>query len=159
MWNGAIVSIHLAPEARAPMQSVHDAEIVAGHGLEGDRYRRGVGTYSSMPTAKPDRHVTLIAIEDVEAFTREHGIPLDPGETRRNVVTRGVPLNDLVGVEFTIGAVRVMGHRLCEPCAHLAMLTGRAVLPGLVHRGGLRCEALTSGMIRVGDPVSPIGAR
>ena len=157
MWNGAVVSIHLAPEARAPMQSVHDAQVVAGHGLEGDRYRRNAGTFSDK--IGPDRHVTLIALEDVEAFTREHGIPLDPGEARRNVVTRGVPLNDLVGIEFTVGAVRVRGMRLCEPFAHLATLTGRAVLPGLVHRGGLRCEALTSGMIRVGDPISPIGAR
>ncbi|MEO7094025.1 MAG: MOSC domain-containing protein [Polyangiales bacterium] len=157
MWNGAIVSIHVAPEARAPMQSVHDAQIVAGHGIEGDRYRNDAGTFSDKPG--PDRHVTLIALEDVEAFTREHGIPLAPGETRRNVVTRGVPVNDLIGVEFTIGAVTLRGLRLCEPCAHLAKLTGRAVLPGLVGRGGLRCEALTSGMIVVGDPVSPIHGR
>ena len=157
MWNGAIVSIHLAPDAGAPMQAVHDAVIVAGHGLEGDRYRSDAGTFSDKPG--PDRHVTLIALEDVEAFTRETGVPLDPGETRRNVVTRGVPLNDLLGVEFTVGAVRLRGLRLCEPCAHLAKLTGRAVLPGLVHRGGLRAEALTGGAIRQGDPISPIGAR
>jgi MOSC domain-containing protein YiiM len=157
MWNGSVVSLHLAPEAGAPMVSVHDAEIVAGHGIEGDRYRRDGGTFSDKPG--PDRHVTLVAFEAVEDFTREQGIPLDPGETRRNVVTRGVPLNDLIDVEFTVGAVRLRGVRLCEPCAHLAKLTGRAVLPGLVGRGGLRCEALTGGMIRVGDPISPIGVR
>lgn len=84
---------------------------------------------------------------------RDYGTALDSKDSRRNMTTRGVPLNHLVQREFTVGAVKLRGLRLCEPCANLARLTGKDVLRGLVHRGGLRAQVLTGGMIRVGDPV------
>ncbi|HEY6184582.1 MAG TPA: MOSC domain-containing protein [Terriglobales bacterium] len=84
----------------------------------------------------------------------EHGIEIAPGDTRRNIVTRGMSLNDLVGQEFHIGEVRIRGLRLCEPCDHLAKLVGeRKVLYGLVHKGGLRAEILTEGILHVGDAI------
>ena len=134
------------------MRGVAEATAITGVGLEGDRYATRTGSFSAKP--KPGRQITLIEAEAIEALERELGLVLAPGETRRNLVTRGVALNHLVGCEFRVGEVRLRGHELCEPCGDLARMTGRPqVLPGLVHRGGLRAEILTDGVIRVGDPV------
>jgi MOSC domain-containing protein YiiM len=92
-------------------------------------------------------------VEAIEALKREYGVELAPGEARRNLVTRDVPLNHLVEKEFQIGEVRVRGIRLCEPCSHLQTLVGRPVIKGLRHRGGLRAQIVSGGMIRVGDMV------
>ncbi|MBI2080844.1 MAG: hypothetical protein HYT86_03815 [candidate division NC10 bacterium] len=139
------------------MQAVAEATAVIGKGLEGDRYFRQVGTYSDKPG--PHREVTLIALEALEAIRGETGIALAPGKSRRNIVTRGVPLNDLVGQTFLLGRVWVHGVRLCPPCMHLEGLTGLpGVMKALVDRGGLRVQVLTDGPIRVGDPIRPEGA-
>ena len=133
------------------MKSSNEVRAVAGKGLEGDRYFSQTGTYSNQPGS--GRDVTLIEIEAIEALKRDYGIELNPGESRRNIVTRGVPLNHLVGREFKIGEVTLRGTRLCEPCSHLQKLTQQGVMRGLVHRGGLRAEIVTSGMLQVGDAI------
>jgi MOSC domain-containing protein YiiM len=133
------------------MESVREIRAQSGQGLEGDRYFKQAGTFSKK--GEPDREITLIEIEAIEALQNEKGVKLDPGASRRNIVTRGVPLNHLVGLEFSAGEVKLRGLRLCEPCSHLAKLTHKEVLPGLVHRGGLRAQILTGGTIRVADPV------
>ena len=147
---GVVVSIHIASAAAAPMLSVGEVRAMPGQGLEVDRYGSRAGTYSHKPG--PDRDVTLIEIEAIEALTRD-GVELDPGDSRRNIVTRGVPLNHLVNREFRVGEITLRGLRLCDPCSHLERLTRRGVLRGLVHRGGLRAQILTGGTIRVGDSV------
>lgn len=151
MWKGTVVSIHITPKGEEPMVSVEQVRAVAGQGLEGDRYFTQTGTYSQKP--RPDREVTLIEIEAIEALKRDHGIELDPGASRRNIVTRGVPLNHLVGRKFRVGQATLLGQRLCEPCAHLEGLSTKGVMRSLIHRGGLRAQILTGGTIRVGDPV------
>ena len=151
MWKGSVVSIHVAGEAAAPLVAVAEAHAVPGKGLEGDRYFRKTGTYSAKPG--PDREVTLIEIETIEALERDYGVAIAPGDARREIVTRGAPLNHLVGREFQVGEVRLRGIRLCEPCNHLAQLTNEKVSRGLLHRGGLRAQVLTEGAIRPGDPV------
>jgi len=151
MYTGTVISIHIAPSAEARMTSVNEARAIPGKGLDGDRYFRQTGTYSSKPG--PDREVTLITVEAIEALRRDYGIDLDPNDSRRNIVTQGVPLNFLVGREFTVGTVTLRGLRLCEPCGHLEGLTKSGVRAGLVHRGGLRAQILTAGVIRPGDPV------
>lgn len=151
MAKGSVVSIQVAPDAKGAMQNLREVRAVEGKGLEGDRYCNEVGSYSHNPG--PDREVTLIEAEAVEAMERDYGTALDSKDSRRNVTTRGVPLNHLVQREFTVGAVKLRGLRLCEPCANLARLTGKDVLRGLLHRGGLRAQVLTGGMIRVGDAV------
>ncbi len=149
---GRVVSIHITGEAAGAMRSVEAVRAVAGQGLEGDRYFLKTGTYS--PKHGPDREVTLIEIEAIEALERDYGVQLSPGDARRNIVTREVPLNHLVGKEFRVGEAVLRGIRLCEPCQHLVRLTGQEkVLPGLVHRGGLRAQIVKGGMIRVGDMV------
>ena len=148
MAQGHVESIHIAPAAKAPMLKVSEVRAVPGVGLEGDRYALKQGTFFK---PEPDFELTLIEAEAVESAQREHGLKLAPGESRRNLVTRGVSLNPLVGQEFQIGAIRVRGIRLCEPCSHLQALTGQPVIKTLPHRAGLRAQILTEGPIRIGD--------
>jgi len=152
MFHGEVVSIHVAASAGAPMESRQCAQAVVGHGLEGDRYLAGSGHWSSTPGV--GRQVTLIEIESIEALEREKNIVFAPGASRRNLVTRGVPLNHLVGREFQVGPVRLFGRRLCEPCEYLEGLTTKGVLTGLIHRGGLRADIVLGGSIHVGDSVN-----
>jgi MOSC domain-containing protein YiiM len=126
-------------------QPVARVDAIAGQGLEGNRY------FSE--NAEPGRALTLIAAEAVEAMEAEHGISLEPRETRRNVVTRGVDVNALVGKRFRIGEVECEGVELCEPCRHLESMTKPGIIKGLVHRGGLNADILHDGEISVGDPI------
>lgn len=153
MWQGTVVSIQIAPEAAAPMVRLDQVEAVPGKGLAGDRYFHKAGTYSERPGS--GRQVTLIEAEAIEALARESGLDIPPEASRRNVTTRGVALNHLVGRRFRIGDVVLEGTRLCEPCEHLERLTKPGVLRGLVHRGGLRADILAGGTLRVSDAITP----
>jgi MOSC domain-containing protein YiiM len=150
MWSGKVESIHIAPGAEAPMQSVDQAEAIPGVGLTGDRYALKTGTFYK---PQPEFELTLIEAEAIEAILREYKISMASGEGRRNIVTRDVPLNHLVGCEFTIGQVKIRGIRLCEPCSHLEAVTSLPLIKGLRHRGGLRAQILTRGLIQVGDEI------
>ena len=151
MFKGTVASIHIAPVASEPTVSVDETHAVPGRGLEGDRYFSGDGSFSEK--SGPDREITLIEIEAIQALERDHNLNITPGDARRNIVTSGVALNHLVGLDFNVGQVTLRGLRLCEPCAHLASLTQANVLPGLVHRGGLRAQILSDGVIRAGDEI------
>jgi len=152
MSQGLVVSIHIAPAARSATVSVTEVRAVPRRGLEGDRYFHGVGTFSR-PT--PDHEVTLIEIEALEALKRDYGIELEPGESRRNIVTSGVALNHLVGRDFKVGKATLRGLRLCEPCSHLEGLTQAGIIRGLIHRGGLRAQIVAEGVICIADQVAP----
>jgi len=152
-WQGSVVSIHVTPEAGAPMVVVPEARALLGHGLEGDRYATGRGHYSPRPS-QGGREITLIETETIDALGHL-GVKVSAAETRRNVATRGVPLNHLVDRVFRVGEVRLRGTRLCEPCTYLDGLTHDGVMAALVHRGGLRAQILDEGVIRVGDVVRP----
>jgi MOSC domain-containing protein YiiM len=163
MWQGQVVSLHIASEAGAPLDIVPQVRAVPGRGLESDRYFLGRGHYSGRPSVG-GREVTLIETETIDALEQgvenaageRLGIKITPAETRRNIATVGVPLNHLVGATFWVGAVQMRGTRLCEPCQYLEGLTGRPrLMPGLLHRGGLRAQILSEGIIRVGDVVRP----
>jgi MOSC domain-containing protein YiiM len=150
MWSGKLESIHIADAAKAPMQAISQVLAIPGVGLDGDRYALKQGTFYK---PEPEFELTLIEAEAVEAMAREYRITIAVGDARRNLVTRDVPLNHLVGREFEIGGVKVRGIRLCEPCSVLESLTGQPVIKGLRHRGGLRAQILSEGTIRVGDAV------
>jgi MOSC domain-containing protein YiiM len=152
-WKGEVVSIQVAKQSGSPMIALREARAVVGRGLDGDRYFNQVGTYSDRPD--PGRDVTLIESEAVEALERDLQIKLDAKDSRRNIVTKGVPLNHLVGRRFRVGDVLLQGIRLCEPCSYLESLTIQGVKNGLVHRGGLRAQILNVGTIRVGDIIKP----
>ncbi len=153
MWKGTVVSLHITPTAAGAMISVPAVRAVAGRGLEGNRYFAQVGTYSKQPN--PDREVTLIESEAIDALRRDYNFEVEPGISRRNVVTQGVALNHLIGREFQVGEVVLRGLGLCEPCGHLEELAGHPIRKGLVHRGGLRAQILEGGIIRAGDLIQP----
>jgi len=152
---GTIIEIHIAPASAAPTQSVAEAHVVPGRGIEGDRYYHTNGTFSE-ETHKADSEVTLIEAEKVAEFNGDYGTAFHHSDFRRNIVTRGIDLNGLEGKEFTIGGVRFLGHGLCEPCATLQKITDERILPGLVHKAGLRAEVLSEGMVRVGDTIESV---
>jgi MOSC domain-containing protein YiiM len=134
------------------MQARDWVEAIAGRGIAGDRYFRGAGTYSNHPGS--GRQVTLIESEAISALARDYGVELAAGLTRRNIVTRGVALNHLVERSFTVGTVTLRGTRLCEPCSHLERLTRAGVMGGLIHRGGLRAEIISGGIVSIGDSIT-----
>jgi hypothetical protein len=150
---GEVVGIYISEVMTGPMQSVVAATALPGRGLRGDRYAAKVGTFTPRSDRLRGYDLTLIESEVLERVTFPDGSHLTAPESRRNVVTRGIDLNALVGREFTIGTVRALGQRLCEPCVHLQRLTRPGVITGLVHQGGLRADILTDGEFRLGDPI------
>jgi len=143
-----VEGIYLSQKARRLPVAVDSARVVAGRGLEGDRYFLGKGSFSHWRGT--GRALTLVEAEALE------DVGLGFAESRRNVVTRGVDLNGLVGVRFRVGEVECLGRRLCEPCRHLEKLEGDGLMRSLAGRGGLRADVLSDGSIAVGDPVVSI---
>jgi len=144
--SGVVEQIAITPDRGALPAPVERVAALAGRGLEGEYHRSD--------TPEPGEALTLIAAEALEGLREDTGIELSHEATRRNVLTRGVDLNALVGRRFTVGEVECEGVELCEPCNRLAKLTERGVLRGLVHRGGLRADILSDGEIAVGDAVT-----
>lgn len=142
---GTVEAVLIAPAAEPAMVGVERAVVRAGRGLEGDRYFDGRGTFSQAHDRGHD--LTLIEADVLDA------LGLAPEGARRNLVTRGIDLNALVGEHFTIGGVECFGQRLCEPCAHLERLTPGTLRP-LIHQGGLRADVLTDGEIGSGDAIA-----
>jgi hypothetical protein len=152
---GTVEGIAVATAAEAPMQLLEAVQAHTGRGLEGDRYAAGVGTFSARGERRPAYDLTLIAAEVLDEMAAA-GQVLDFAGTRRNVLTRGIDVNALVGRRFRIADVLCEGRRLCEPCAHLERLSGPGVLRPLIHRGGLRVDVLTDGEIRRGAGIATV---
>ena len=150
---GSVEGIFISAESERLPEPVEEVEVLAGKGIRGDRYFVPEGREKAGDDAGHD--LTLIEAEALEALEAEHGIALTAAASRRNVLTRGIGLNDLVGERFTVGEVECEGVELCEPCNHLEGLTQPGVMRGLVHRAGLCAEVLRGGSIRVGDGVAP----
>jgi len=148
---GNLVAIQIGRQAEGRLESVPEVRAIPGQGLEGDRYFRGEGSFSKNPGG--GRQVTLVASEMLDLLQSQHGISLQAADTRRNLVTKGVSLNELVGRVFQVGSVRMKGVRLAEPCSHLERLTQPGVIKGLAHRAGLRADILDEGVLRVGDAI------
>ena len=147
---GNVEGIFITPTNGTPLRAVDSLKARAGKGPEGDRNFFPHGS----PPKEFDRQITLIEAEAVEGARRDYEVELQPVETRRNILTRGVALNHLVGREFNVGSVRLRGTMLCEPCGHLEKLTRAGVRKSLIHRGGLCAQILSDGDIRVGDHVT-----
>ena len=155
-WEGRLLAIHIAPAASYEMEELTEARCVAGRGIEGDRYFAGTGTYSPKPDV---REVTLIEQEALDALARndpplqDGSLRLAPGDHRRNLTVRGVPLNHLVGRRFRVGEVILRGGRLNFPCKYLEELLGLPVYLPLYNRSGLNCGIERGGTIRPGDTI------
>ena len=153
LWRGELLHSHMAPVASSLMRTLSEARLIAGTGIEGDRYATRLGTYSK--NHHIDRQVTLIEVEALQALVRDHGVELAPHEHRRNLTTRGVPLNHLVGQYFRLGACVLYGGRLNVPCRYLEDLVGKKVFKPLLNRSGLNCRIVVGGVIRPADAVTP----
>jgi MOSC domain-containing protein YiiM len=149
---GRVELIAVAAQKEGPMRTVQRAVAHAGRGLEGDRYFDGAGTFSNAAARGHD--LTLIAAETLDALVLPPGERVAYADARRNVVTRGIDLDALIGRRFRIGDVECVGQRRCEPCAHLERLTAPGALRALVHRGGLRADVVAGGTIAVGAQVT-----
>ena len=154
MFQGQLLAIAIARQAKGPMENLESVEVVVGQGLRGDRYGEGVGAAQFKGRRKPENEVTLIAREAIEAANDEFNFTIEHLETRRNLLTEGVPLNEMVGQTFRIGQVVLKGLELCEPCGYLERRTFAGIKAALKHRGGLRCCVIDGGEIQVGDEVS-----
>lgn len=159
-WSGELLHIHIAPAASMEMEELPEAKLIPGRGIDGDRYLLGTGTYSSKPDV---REVTLIEMEVLEALAiGEPKIPgtkarIEPIDHRRNLTTRGVPLNHLVGRRFKVGETILHGARMNFPCKYLEELLGiEGLYEGLLNRSGLNCAIEVGGTIRRGDPILPL---
>jgi hypothetical protein len=144
---GTVEAIVIVRVKEGPVELVQQAEAIAGRGLVGDRYVDGAGTFSNPHGVGHD--LTLVEAERMEQIGRR------PELARRNIVTRGIDLNALVGENFTVGEATCIGRRLCEPCAHLQRITEPGIMRPLVHKAGLRADLLEGGRIAVGDRVRP----
>ncbi len=153
MWAGHITHLHITPRAFLPMGAMQEISLVAGRGIEGDRYMSERGFYSDRP--EDGRQVTLFEIETLVALKRDHGIDLDVAEHRRNITVQGVPLNHLVGMRFRVGSCLLEGTRLSTPCRHIEQITGLDIFTPLLHRSGLHARILEGGTVRIGDKVRP----
>ena len=151
---GSLISIYIAEQSGTSMQSIGEAQLEAGNGVVGDRYHTGKGTFSGQLAGKPHREVTLIESEEIARFNAITGLSIAHADPRRNLVTRGVRLNDLVNQRFRVGEVELEGVKLCEPCSHLAETLTPEVLPHLIGRGGLRARVIRGGQIQCGDEIS-----
>lgn len=157
-WRGTVVDLFIAESAGVEMHRVEEAILIAGVGLQGDRYAAGKGHYSHLP--HPDRQVTLIELEVVDAVATAIGEPVAPIELRRNVITQGVRINELVDQYFWVGETLLYGGRLNVPCRYLERLIDKSVFEPLIGRSGLNCQIIQGGIARPGDVIRPaMGAR
>jgi len=152
MFHGKILAIQIAPAKKAQPQSVESVSTLPAQGLAGDRYAVPLDS-TSRRSPKPDQEVTLIESEAINAAVRDYSLAVSHADTRRNLLTEGVPLNHLVGRSFKVGEVVLRGVELCEPCKYLEKLTGMEMIAAFKHRGGLRAQVISGGTIRVGDTV------
>jgi MOSC domain-containing protein YiiM len=149
---GRVDSIYIGPLDAGPMNSVESVNAVAGRGLEGDRYFR-----TGDEPGDPTEEVTLIEAEPIENARRDHDLDIEPADMRRNIVTRGVTLRDLIGKKFTVGVVQLEGLEDNPPCKHLQKLAGKPLLKPMIEKGGIRARILEGGTIRPGDQIGVAG--
>jgi MOSC domain-containing protein YiiM len=153
-FTGRLEHVHVTGAASEPMRELAEATLVAGVGIDGDRYATRRGTYSARHHI--DRQVTLIEAEVLDALVRDHDLRVAPHEHRRNLTTRGVPVAHLVGRYFRVGGCVLYGGRLNVPCRYLEQLLERPVFRPLIHRSGLNGRIVLGGTIRPGDPITPV---
>jgi len=151
---GTLVEIWVTPAAAAPMRRVPSVEAIAGLGLAGDRYALGGGTWARYPDL--EKQVTLIDRESVAGVARDTGSELGTGDTRRNLVTTGIDLPELVGRWFSVGDALLFGMKRCPPCTHLERLTGVRLVKAMVSRGGINAAVFGGAVIGDGDVVRPV---
>lgn len=152
-WKGVVRFLHRTPRAFLPMEPFSELKLIAGMGVEGDRYMAGHETGFYSHKSEEGRQITLFELETLEALSRDHHISLAPADHRRNVTVEGVPLNHLVGRRFWLGETLLEATRLSTPCRHIEEILGKPVFDPLINRSGVNCKILQGGTVHVGDVV------
>jgi MOSC domain-containing protein YiiM len=147
--SGVVVKIFVAPTGGEAMQPVEEIHAVAGQGIEGDRYLGGHGYWTDVDECQ----VTLIETECLEEIRAKTGINIEDGEHRRNIVTRGIQLDSLLGKRFQVGTAILEYDRPRPPCGYIEKLTEPGMTRALVGRGGICARVVGSGVIRASDPI------
>tara|TARA_B100001121_G_scaffold266862_1_gene249759 strand:+ start:38 stop:484 length:447 start_codon:yes stop_codon:yes gene_type:complete len=141
-----VLKIGITPNSNQPIREVDAIEVIANKGVVGDRHFQ--------ESNDPYNQLSIIEAENIDYYNIKYGINIPYVNFRRNIITRGVKLNDLVGKKFSIGKVKLKGIDLCRPCRHLTnMLSQDNILKEFLRRGGLRCEILSSSKINIGDRI------
>lgn len=148
-WLGEVTGLHKTPRSFLPMKDFESLSLLAGIGIEGDRHATGEAFHSDRP--EEGRQITLFEEETIEALLRDHNIRLSPSDHRRNVTTRNVPLNHLVGKKFMVGNTILEGTRLSTPCRHIEQITGLELFNQLLNRSGLNAKIVVGGNIFIDD--------
>ena len=152
--SGKIVKLLISKDTQSDMLNVNQIVLEVGKGIFGDRYYNQEGTFSNKGEIEPDRDVTLIEIEKIDALNKENDLNITAEDFRRNIVVSNCDLNSLVGKEFQIGEVVLKGLRLCEPCKYLSnKLDNEKVLSQMVHKAGLRAQIIKGGSIDLNSQV------
>lgn len=155
--SGKIVKLLISKDTQTPMLNVNQIVLEVGKGIFGDRYYNQIGTFSNKGEIEPDRDVTLIEIEKIDALNKEHNLEITAEDLRRNIVITNCDLNSLVGKEFQIGEVILKGLRLCEPCKYLAdKINEKKTLTEMVHKAGLRAQIIKGGSINLDSQLEVI---
>lgn len=149
----SIKEILIAKEAKAKLFNINEGQVEKGKGIVGDRYYIGNGSFSKLLKEKDDFHITFIEQEEIDAFNEETKLNYSNDLFRRNIVTVGIRLNNLVGKKFKINGIEFVGARLCEPCKLLSLELGDEFLKKMVHKSGLRAKILSSGSFKLGDSI------
>lgn len=151
--SGKVIGLFTA-EVSGQEMIVHDEiHLIAGVGVEGDRYAKQEGRWSDRP--KPEHQLTLIESETLDAIAHETGVILTPRECRRNIVTRGIDLNSLIGRHVRIGRDAIVYLKIHNhPCRYLERLIDKTVMESLLGRSGVNCEIRTGGHVGLGDIIS-----
>jgi MOSC domain-containing protein YiiM len=148
--------IFITAKKRGSICEVDSADLEAGKGIVGDRYHSLAQQHMDQNIDVPDNHVSFVAKEELDKFLRDNPSALTYGDFRRSIVTSGINLNALVGKQFKVGEAICFGAELCEPCSFLAGSVDRAVLPGLINRGGLRAAVIETGAIAKGSLLTEV---
>ncbi|MBK0329465.1 MOSC domain-containing protein [Rhodobacteraceae bacterium F11138] len=152
-FTGKVEGLHVTPRSFLPMRNMEKLQLIEGLGVEGDRHSINEAFHSDRP--EEGRQITFFEAETLEALKRDHHIILKPEQHRRNVTTRGVPLNHLVGRRFRVGTCVVEATRLTTPCRHIEQITGLEIYEVLLHRAGLNAKIVKGGEIHLGDIIEP----
>ena len=150
---GRVIEIYIATQSDAPVEPQASAQLEAGQGILGDRHFLPQQALAMDDASRRKEDISIISADELDAFNAQFELSIPHGDFRRNIITRGIDLNALVGKRFRIGTVLCEGMELCEPCSKLAKNVSRLVLPHLVHRGGLRAAVIESGQVVPGDTI------
>ena len=142
-----VFKIGISKKNGEKINDINEIEVLSGKGIMGDRYFHDYNDYKGQ--------ITLIEKENIDYYNNKYKTKIPYIDFRRNIVTEGIELNNLIKKEIEIGTIKILPYQLCRPCLHLEqMLNSRNIIKEFLRKGGLRCEVLASGKVKIGDKIT-----